>query len=249
MLLSIEQAAIAGRLQPFSAQVDGGELIHLLGPNGAGKSTLLALIAGLLAGRGEVRIDGRPLATWSPKKLARRRAWLPQQQPQPGQMAVYHYLRQHADAQEPETLLPQLLRAFQLEDKLTRPLTWLSGGEWQRVRLTAVLLQVWPQPERPPTLLLLDEPYSGLDVAQQRALDAQLDAFCKAGGAVIASGHDLNHSLRHAQSVWLMRQGKVVRQGSVAAVMEPALLSEVYGVLFRQLQAGEESWLISEEMR
>ena len=69
-----------------------------------------------------------------------------------------------------------------------------------------MLLQVWPQPERPPTLLLLDEPYSGLDVAQQRALDAQLDAFCKAGGAVIASGHDLNHSLRHAQSVWLMRQ-------------------------------------------
>ncbi|MDU3079021.1 MAG: ATP-binding cassette domain-containing protein, partial [Mixta calida] len=190
MLLSIEQAAIAGRLQPFSAQVDGGELIHLLGPNGAGKSTLLALIAGLLAGRGEVRIDGRPLATWSPKTLARRRAWLPQQQPQPGQMAVYHYLRQHADAQEPETLLPQLLRAFQLEDKLTRPLTWLSGGEWQRVRLAAVVLQITPQANPAGQLLLLDEPMNSLDVAQQSALDKILSALCQQGLAIVMSSHD-----------------------------------------------------------
>lgn len=249
MLLAIEQAAVAGRLQPFSAQVDGGELIHLLGPNGAGKSSLLARIAGLLAGEGEVRLDGRPLAAWPPKALARRRAWLPQQQPQPGQMAVYHYLRQHADAQAPAPLLAQLLRAFRLEEKLTRPLSQLSGGEWQRVRLTAVLLQVWPQAGQPPALLLLDEPYSGLDVAQQRALDGQLEAFCEAGGAVIASGHDVNHSLRHARSVWLMRQGKVVSQGGVATVMQPALLSQVYDVRFRQLCAGDESWLIAEETR
>ena len=251
MLLSIEQAAIPGRLYPFSAQVDAGELIHLLGPNGAGKSSLLARISGLLAGAGSgrVHLDNRPLEAWSLRALARRRAWLPQQQQQPGQMAVFHYLQQHTHLCSDEALLLQLLAAFQLRNKLTRPLTQLSGGEWQRVRLVAVLLQVWPRAGQPATLLLLDEPYSGLDVAQQQALDEQLAAFCHAGGTVIASGHDLNHSLRHARCVWLMQQGRVVRQGRPEWVLQPDALTTVYGVTFRKLQSEGESWLITRQIR
>ncbi|MDU4093915.1 MAG: vitamin B12 ABC transporter ATP-binding protein BtuD [Pantoea sp.] len=251
MLLSVEQAAVAGRLQAVNAQVNSGELIHLLGPYGAGKSSLLARLAGLLPGEGIVRLSGTPLEAWSRSSLARRRAWLPQQQQQPGQMAVFHYLQQHLTEAKPaqDTLLSRLLNAFQLRDKLTRPLTQLSGGEWQRVRLMAVLLQVWPCAARPATLLLLDEPYSGLDVAQQQALDNKLTTFCRAGGAVITSGHDLNHSLRHARYVWLMQQGKVVQQGRAAAVLQPETLRTLYGLAFRKLQAEGESWLVAEEIR
>ena len=251
MLLSVRQASVAGRLQPFNAEVKAGELIHLLGPNGAGKSSLLARLSGLLAGEGEVLLAGQSLVVWPLAALARRRAWLPQQQPQPGQMAVFHYLRQHLinERNGHDALLARLLSAFQLQDKLTRSLTQLSGGEWQRVRLTAVLLQVWPCVGQTATLLLLDEPYSGLDVAQQQALDRELAAFCRAGGAVIASGHDLNHSLRHAGRVWLMQQGKVIQQGQAAAVLQPETLRAVYGLTFRKLQAEGESWLVAEEMR
>ncbi|QHM70872.1 vitamin B12 ABC transporter ATP-binding protein BtuD [Mixta intestinalis] len=249
-MLTVEQAAVAGRLHPFSGQVSAGEIVHLLGPNGAGKSTLLARVAGLLTGQGEVRLDERSLKAWSPKALARRRAWLPQQQPPPGEMAVWHYLQQHiVTSSLSERLLPQLLHAFQLENKLTRSVMQLSGGEWQRVRLTAVLLQVWAQVDRPPGLLLLDEPYGGLDVAQQRALDNQLNAFRAAGGAVMLSGHDINHSLHQAQRVWLMRSGKVIQQGSVETVMQPATLSAVYDLSFRRLEADGESWLIAGELR
>ncbi|QHM75648.1 Vitamin B12 import ATP-binding protein BtuD [Mixta theicola] len=247
-MLSLEQAAVAGRLHPCSAQARAGEIIHLLGPNGAGKSTLLARAAGLLSGQGEVRLDGRLLKQWAPKALARRRAWLPQQQPPPGEMAVWHYLQQHlAVSPTSEPLLPPLLRAFQLENKLARSVLRLSGGEWQRVRLMAVLLQVWPQDGQPPGVLLLDEPYGGLDVAQQRALDNQLGAFRAAGGTVMLSGHDLNHSLRHAQRVWLMRRGELIYQGEVETVMQPATLNVVYGLSFRRLEADGESWLITEE--
>ncbi|GLR09462.1 vitamin B12 ABC transporter ATP-binding protein BtuD [Mixta theicola] len=251
MLLSIEQATVPGRLQAFSAQVNGGELIHLLGPNGAGKSSLLARLSGLLPGKGVVRLAGRPLEAWPRASLARRRAWLPQQQPPPGQMAVFHYLQQHLAGATvgQDTLLSRLIAAFQLHDKLTRPLTQLSGGEWQRVRLMAVLLQVWPGAVQPATLLLLDEPYAGLDVAQQQALDRELAAFCRAGGAVITSGHDLNHSLRHARGVWLMQQGKVMQQGRAEAVLQPETLRALYGLAFRKLQSEGESWLIAEEMR
>jgi vitamin B12 transport system ATP-binding protein len=247
MHLSVAQAAIPGRLYPFSAQVREGEMIHLLGPNGAGKSSLLARLSGLLPGQGEVFLDGKALEAWPPAALARRRAWLPQQQPPPAQMAVFHYLRQHIrrSGTQQNALLLRLLSAFQLQDKLTRPVTQLSGGEWQRVRLMAVMLQVWPCENDDAALLLLDEPYTGLDVAQQQALDGELSAFCHAGGTVIASGHDLNHSLRHAHSVWLMQQGKVIKQGSAGAVLHPDLLRSVYGLAFRKLQAGGESWLVA----
>ena len=247
MQLCVAQAAVPGRLHPFSAHVREGEIIHLLGPNGAGKSSLLARLSGLLPGKGEVLLDGKLLEAWSPSALARRRAWLPQQQPPPGQMAVFHYLRQHIQWTGPQqnALLLRLLSAFQLEDKLMRPVTQLSGGEWQRVRLMAVMLQVWPCQRDETALLLLDEPYTGLDVAQQQALDGELGAFCRAGGTVIASGHDLNHSLRHAHVVWLMQQGKVIKQGSAGAVLHPDLLYSVYGLTFRKLQAEGESWLVA----
>ncbi|MGD8162881.1 vitamin B12 ABC transporter ATP-binding protein BtuD [Pantoea sp. FN0307] len=251
MLLSIEQATVPGRLQAFSAQVKSGDLVHLLGPNGAGKSSLLARLAGLLPGAGVVRLIGRPLEGWPRAALARRRAWLPQQQQQLGQMAVFHYLQQHLIGAKPgqDMLLSRLLAAFQLHDKLTRSLSQLSGGEWQRVRLMAVLLQVWPCVAQPATLLLLDEPYAGLDVVQQQALDRELTAFCEAGGAVITSGHDVNHSLRHARDVWLMQQGKVIRQGRAEAVLQPDTLRMLYGLTFRKLQSEGESWLVAEEAR
>ena len=237
MLLEIEQAAVAGRLAPFSAQVGSGQLIHLLGPNGAGKSSLLARLSGLLPGSGNVQFLGKPLAGWSGAQLARHRGWLHQQQLPAGQMAVFHYLQQHLlHADQPyEPALQHILDALQLSDKLARPLNQLSGGEWQRVRLAAVMLQINPVANSHGKLLLLDEPMAGLDVAQQAAVDRLLTPLCLAGISVIMSGHDLNHSLRHAQQVWLMAAGQVVAQGEAGAVLQPERLQQVYQVAFRKL--------------
>ncbi|WP_333621644.1 ATP-binding cassette domain-containing protein, partial [Pantoea septica] len=94
MVLSLKDAAVPGRLAPFSAEVGAGTLLHLVGPNGAGKSSLLALMAGMLPGEGEIQLLQRPLREWRGAALARVRAWLPQQIA-PGFMPVYHYLRLH----------------------------------------------------------------------------------------------------------------------------------------------------------
>jgi vitamin B12 transport system ATP-binding protein len=125
-----------------------------------------------------------------------------------------------------------LCQTFQLVDKLARPLSQLSGGEWQRVRLAAVLFQI-AQPDG--KLLLLDEPLTGLDLAQQAAFDGYLASCVAQGLTVIMSGHDINHSLHHAHRVWLMKQGTLVQQGTVDEVLQPEGLSKVFDVPFRRL--------------
>nr|WP_154324957.1 vitamin B12 ABC transporter ATP-binding protein BtuD [Pantoea sp. 201603H] len=247
MLLAIDGAAVAGRLAPFSAQVGAGELIHLLGPNGAGKSSLLARLSGLLAGNGRIAFLGKPLEHWEGAALARHRAWLHQQQLPCGQLTVFHFLQQHllyaTEAVDPA--LTRIVNALLLRDKLARPINQLSGGEWQRVRLAGVLAQVSPEINVHGKLLLLDEPMAGLDVAQQAALDNLLTALCQSGVTVIMSGHDLNHSLRYAQQVWLLQAGEVIRQGNTRQVMQPDVLEQVYGIAFHKFAVGDHEMLVT----
>jgi len=234
MLLQCEGVAVRQRLAPFSSEVEAGALIHIVGPNGAGKSTLLATLAGLLPAEGTLRLAGRPLNQWPAAALARIRAWLPQQQMPVGHMPVWHYLHLHHAGDTDETTLESLCTVFQLTDKLTTPVNQLSGGEWQRVRLAAVFCQI-AQPEG--RLLLLDEPLTGLDLAQQAAFDRYLAACVAQGLTVIMSGHDINHSLHHARTVWLMKEGVLVEQGEVNSVLQPEILSKLFGVPFHKLHA------------
>ncbi len=100
-----------------------------------------------------------------------------------------------------------------LGDKLGRSVNQLSGGEWQRVRLAAVVLQIHPDANPVGQLLLLDEPMNSLDVAQQNALDRVLHHLCQAGIAIVMSSHDLNHTLRHAHKARLLKRGKLIACG------------------------------------
>ncbi|VEB98375.1 Vitamin B12 import ATP-binding protein BtuD [Cedecea lapagei] len=236
---------VAGRLGPVTASVEPGELIHLVGPNGAGKSTLLTRMAGLSSGSGRLLLNQRPLDECPPAKLSRCRAWLGQQQLPPFAMPVWHYLQLHQPSPEADAAMLRLAEALWLTDKLTRPVNQLSGGEWQRIRLAAVLLQIDPSSNPEGQLLLLDEPMNSLDVAQQVALDRLLYAFCEAGIAVVMSSHDLNHSLRHAHKVWLLREGKMVAQGNRDEVLTPENLTAAYQMPFRLLRIEGHSMLIS----
>ncbi|MDN8540543.1 vitamin B12 ABC transporter ATP-binding protein BtuD [Erwinia sp. BC051422] len=240
MLLQCEDVAVAQRLAPFTASVDKGELIHLLGPNGAGKSSLLAALAGLLPAEGRIVFNGTSLSAWNGYALARHRAYLAQQQRPPGSMPVWHYLKQHQLVDEGDRILITLCETFQLADKLARSLNRLSGGEWQRVRLVAVLCQT-AQPEG--QLLLLDEPLTGLDLAQQAAFDRCVAARVAEGLTIIMSGHDINHSLHHARRIWLLQEGVLVRQGATEEVLRPETLSAVYHVPFRKIDVEGQSLL------
>ncbi|WP_276318276.1 vitamin B12 ABC transporter ATP-binding protein BtuD [Serratia microhaemolytica] len=244
----MNNAAVTGRLMPISAQLDAGQRVDLIGPNGAGKSTLLAHIAAVLPGVGEITFLHRSIQRYSAAELARYRAYLCQQQAVTLQMPVFQYLALHqpvgAEPQALEQTISYLTGRLALLDKLQYRLTQLSGGEWQRVRLAAVLLQVWPSVNRQSRLLLLDEPSNSLDIAQQIALNQLLAEFCQAGGAVLLSNHDLNDTLHHADQVWLLAEGRLLATGTSEQVMEPNRLGEVYGVHF-EYSKRHQRWLIA----
>ncbi|RPH20435.1 vitamin B12 ABC transporter ATP-binding protein BtuD [Buttiauxella warmboldiae] len=244
-LLQLNDVAVAERLGPISAAVQAGELVHLVGPNGAGKSTLLTRAAGLSSGDGQILFAGSNLNDWQPTQLARHRAYLTQQQLAPFSMPVWHYLQLHQQISPDDSVMGKLADGLGLSDKLTRSVNQLSGGEWQRVRLAAVILQIHPDINPHGRLLLLDEPMNSLDVAQQTALDRILMALCEAGIAVVMSSHDLNHSLRHAHTVWLLRAGNMIAQGGRDEVLSPQHLATAYDIHFRRLQIEGHSMLIS----
>ena len=227
-----------------SAEVNAGEIIHLVGPNGAGKSTLLTRLAGVSDGSGEVLLNHQPLTDWNATRLSRHRAWLAQHQTPPFAMPVWHYLQLHQSAPGADVVMMQLADKLSLTSKLTRSVNQLSGGEWQRVRLAAVFLQVDPQINTAGQLLLLDEPMNSLDVAQQAALDSLIRAFSEAGIAIVMSSHDLNHSLRYADRVWLLRAGELLAQGTSTEVLSPQYLDNAYNMSFRLLSVEGHRMLI-----
>lgn len=94
-------------------------------------------------------------------------------------------------------------------------------------------------------MLLLDEPMSGLDVAQQAALDTLLSALCRKGIAIVMSSHDLNHTLRHAHRVWLLARGKLIASGTRDNVLTAANLASAYHMSFRRLDIEGHKMLIS----
>ena len=245
LLMQLTDVAGKGRLEPVTATVNTGEMLHLVGPNGAGKSTLLARMAGLTAGEGEITFLGQPLDEWLPATLASRRSYLVQQQVPPFAMPVWHYLTLHLPDKNQVALLHDVAAALGLDDKLTRQASQLSGGEWQRVRLAAVTLQIHPSGNPHGRLLLLDEPMSGLDVAQQAALDALLSALCRKGITIVMSSHDLNHTLRHAHRVWLLARGKLIASGPRDSVLTASNLASAYHMSFRRLDIEGHKMLIS----
>ncbi|AWH87221.1 vitamin B12 ABC transporter ATP-binding protein BtuD [Limnobaculum parvum] len=248
-MLKLTNITLLSRLSDITVSAESGKLIHVIGPNGAGKSSLLASIAGLLPYQGTIELQQRDIRHCSAIQLADMRAYLSQQQDSRAMMLVFQYIALHqpkmATALEVETVVMFLAEQLELTDKLTRPLGQLSGGEWQRVRLVAVFLQVWPTLNPEARLLLLDEPMNSLDVAQQAALDNLLMQFCQLGASAIVSAHNLNHTLHHADEVWLFYQGQLIASGTTAEVMSVQQLEKVFHIGFELFQVNEQRWLRS----
>lgn len=244
VLMSLEAVQESGRVGPVTAEIRRGEWLHLVGPNGAGKSTLLAGLAGMRQPAGTIAFLGIPLNQWQGEALARHRAWLTQQQTPPFAMPVWHYLALHRHGVADDALLNEITDALGLTRKLTRPVNQLSGGEWQRVRLAAVILQIHPRNNPHGALLLLDEPMNSLDVAQQAALDELLHQLCEQGVSIVMSSHDLNHTLRRAHRVWLLQNGTMIAQGKSRDVMVPTHLNPVYGIDFHRVEVDGHTLLI-----
>ncbi|HLK15516.1 MAG TPA: ABC transporter ATP-binding protein [Fimbriimonadaceae bacterium] len=218
-----------------------GTITALIGPNGAGKSTLLKTIcASLPPIQGSLSLLGKPLESYSARELARHIAYVPQEEePQYAftvREAVIMGRLPHADglfdsAEDLEAARNAMTQAGCLELE-ERSVLELSGGELQRVLVARALAQS-------PTLLLLDEPTSHLDVHHGLDLVRVLRELAGRGLTILVAIHDLNLVSRFADVAVLLGEGGIQAKSSAGDVMKSTALDRIFGVRFKRLDLEE----------
>lgn len=207
-----------------------GKITVLLGPNGCGKSTLLRALAGLNRASGRMLLDGEDLMKLPFGQRAGKVVYLPQSLPQGVHL---HALESvivaqrasggHNDPQSREQVL-EIFEHLGISHLALSFLDQLSGGQKQLVGLAQSLI-------RRPSLLLLDEPLSALDLNYQfHVMDLVARESRQRDMVTIVVVHDINIALRHGQHALMLKQGRLVASGRPEYVITTESLAEVYGV-------------------
>lgn len=215
-------------LHDVSLATSCGACVALIGPNGAGKSTLLKAIAGLipLAG-GRILWRGTKVAKWS-----REIAYLPQRENVDWQfpITVERVVRMGRYPQAgwwkpfsatDEAAISRAIGLMELTDLAHRQISELSGGQQQRVFLARALAQE-------AHVLLLDEPFTGLDRNSKAALAATLREIAAEGRLVVASHHDMD-TVRDIYDEVLLLRRSAIAFGPVDEVFTTELLDQTFG--------------------
>ncbi len=229
------QVTIAGHpvCDRLDFSVEPGERWAILGRNGAGKTTLLHTVAGLRRpAAGTIELFGRPLDALARRDVARLRGILPQDDSDVFPATVLetvlvgrhpHLSRWQWEAADDIRIAREALAAADMAGTERRAIDTLSGGERRRVALAALLAQQ-------PSLFLLDEPASHLDLAHQLALLDRLVELVRAEGkGLVMVVHDVNLALRYCDHALLLCAGQAVA-GSAHELLTPGRLSDLYGV-------------------
>lgn len=220
--ISIENAAVrlGGKLvvRGVSFEVGQAETVALLGANGSGKSTLVRTVVGLLplAG-GSITVLGQPAAEF---RTRQQLGYVPQRTSaasgvpatvrevvSSGLLSASRWTRIGRGG---ETKIADALLAVGMHERINDCVTHLSGGQQQRVLIARALVAE-------PSLLVMDEPTSGVDHASQEALAELLGAFTARGGAALIVAHELGPLAPVIHRAVVLRQGQVIHDGEVPA--------------------------------
>ncbi|MDZ4782318.1 MAG: metal ABC transporter ATP-binding protein [Planctomycetia bacterium] len=214
-------------LLDVSVSIAQGTLVGVIGPNGSGKSTLIKSILGFLKPDfGTVRIFGQPA-----DEAKGRVAYVPQRGSvdwdfpitvrEVAMMGRYGHIPWWRDAtREDRRIADEALDMVRMGDFRERQIGQLSGGQQQRVFMARAMAQG-------AEILLLDEPFAGVDAATERAILDVLDRTKAAGRTLVVVHHDLATAAEYFDALVLLKQ-RLYAYGPPEAVLEPELLSEVY---------------------
>ena len=227
-------------LNELSLTLPKGKLLSLIGANGSGKSTLLKAIVGIAqCSTGKILIDGKPSTEMSRREPAKKIAYLPQGKSVPdmtvGQMVLHgrfphlHYPRQYGE--KDRQIARDALRKMGLESQIDRPLSSLSGGMRQNAYIAMALTQ-------DADYILLDEPTTYLDIANQVELMHILRTLTGSGKGVVTVMHDLPLAFGFSDSIAAIRNGRIAVCDTPQAVCGTGIISEIFGIELRYA-AGE----------
>jgi iron complex transport system ATP-binding protein len=221
-------------LHEATVSVPRGSLTGLLGPNGCGKTTLLKILSGIVPPQqGRVLLDTVPLASMTRRDAARRIAVVPQETHPAFDYSVIEMVlmgrHPHLGPFELEgpgdlAIAHDALAATGTDHLADRPYMTLSGGEKQRVVIASALAQE-------PQVLLLDEPTASLDLGYQLEVASLLTRLNRERGVtMVLATHDLNLAAAICDHLILMRDGRVLTQGTTRDTLTDAAIRSLYDV-------------------
>ena len=221
-------------LHALSVRFAKGKVTALVGPNGCGKSTLLKAVMGLMPlSGGEILLQGEPVAGMGRRALARRVAYLPQENLCPDYMTLGELVELAGSARAPllggpsardRQLFREVLDTVGLAERAGEQVNALSGGMRQRAWVAMVLAQ-------DTDVILMDEPVNHLDIKYQYALLTLIrDLSVRHGKTIVVVLHDLNLAAAFADEVAMLSGGRLSAFGSVREVITPQTLRQVFDI-------------------
>ena len=195
-------------------KVDRGEIVGLLGPNGAGKTTSFRMTCGMIEpNAGKVFLGGKDVTGWPMYRRARDggMGYLAQESSVFRKLSVEQNLlgvmeMLGADRKERETRCAQLLEQFNIT-KLRKALAMtLSGGERRRLEIARSLVSN-------PRIILLDEPFTGIDPVTINSIQEIIRDLCESGIAILITDHNVRETLAITDRSYVLRDGRVLCHG------------------------------------
>jgi ABC-2 type transport system ATP-binding protein len=222
-----------------------GEITGYLGPNGSGKSTTMKMITGLIEpSAGEIRFDGQRIQH-DLIAYKQRMGYVPEEPHLYAHLSGLEYLTmvgqlRNLPAKSTAERIDGLLRLFSLHGDRHSPISAYSKGMRQKILLSAALLHN-------PDLILLDEPFSGLDVSTGLVLRSLIQELAARGKVVLFSSHDLEIVERVCSHVVILHRSKVVADDSIAHLRSLMALPTLEDI-FSQLAVEQDTTAISREI-
>ena len=210
----------------LSLHIAPGEIYGFIGHNGAGKTTTLKAVVGILPfEEGEITINGTSIKA-DPLTCKRQLAYIPDNPDLYDYMTGSKYLSFIADifgvgAEERQERIRKYADLFELTDDLAQPIAAYSHGMKQKLAIISAWLH-------DPKLIIMDEPFVGLDPKAAHTLKGMMRELCDAGGAIFFSTHVLEVAEKLCDKVAIIKGGKLIRSGTMEEVKGDDSLEEVF---------------------
>ena len=210
----------------LSLCIGAGEIYGFIGPNGAGKTTTIKSVIGILAfDEGEITIDGVSIKA-SPVECKKKLAYIPDNPDLYEYMSGIRYLQFVADIYGvPEAVrtarIKELGDAFSLTKDLGEAISAYSHGMKQKLAIIAALIH-------DPKLVIMDEPFVGLDPVAAHVVKEKMREICDRGGAIFFSTHVLEVAEKLCDKVAIIMNGRLIKCGTMDEVKGDASLEQVF---------------------
>ncbi len=210
----------------LSLHIAPGEIYGFIGHNGAGKTTTLKSIAGILRfDEGEITIDGTSVKN-DPLACKKKLAYIPDNPDLYEFMTGIKYLNFISDifgvsADDRQARIRKYADLFELTNDLAQPIASYSHGMKQKL----AIISAWVHE---PRLIIMDEPFVGLDPKASHLLKDMMRELCDRGGAIFFSTHVLEVAEKLCDKVAIIKAGKLIRSGTMEEVKGDDSLEEVF---------------------